>query len=545
MQKRMILAIFLSALVLFFYNHYYFQYISPKKISPKKETALSTKNTKEIPSPEKTTTFLLKGKKIVSPQEIPILDIPLNIPPEKLTVKTNLIEAKISPYGNIYSFELNKYLANHDKVLLVKKIEGFTGPLSTTFQTKNLVLKDFNSINNYEKEFIYLDPGNPEIKLIKRYVFYPEKYSFDLCLTLQNNTSSNLQANNLALSWNSSNIGLIDKGTQAEKNFQSYFKNGKMDKVKYKGEGFLEKVSAMFTGQKEDWEEIKTCQLLNNISWVAESDQYFTLVIVPEGEVNKVVFNKDIKNKMSTSIYLNDKIISPHGDFNFKFKIYLGPKKFEELKALSKNVEDLSELNSIALILLWALKSLYKWCHNYGVAIILLTILIKIILYPLTAKGLKSMKEMSKIQPKLAELKEKYKDNKEKFNQELMLLYKKYKVNPLGGCLPLILQIPVFYALFNALNAAIELRNAKFIFWWQDLSQKDPYYILPILMGATMIIQQKMTPTTDPTQAKIMLWMPVVFTVMFLNFPAGLMLYWIVQNILSIGQQYLIMRSEK
>jgi YidC/Oxa1 family membrane protein insertase len=192
--------------------------------------------------------------------------------------------------------------------------------------------------------------------------------------------------------------------------------------------------------------------------------------------------------------------------------------------------------------------------QNYGWAIIVLTILVKIIFWPLTHKSYKSMKDMQKLQPKMAKIREKYKDNREMMNQEMMALYKTYKVNPMGGCLPMVIQIPVFFALYSLLGYAIELRHAPYLLWINDLSAPDrlpigvmiPYVgygipVLTLLMGASMFIQQKMTPTTgDPTQAKIMLFLPVVFTFMFINFASGLVLYWLVNNVLSIGQQYYI-----
>jgi YidC/Oxa1 family membrane protein insertase len=201
-------------------------------------------------------------------------------------------------------------------------------------------------------------------------------------------------------------------------------------------------------------------------------------------------------------------------------------------------------LKWLAMPLLVALKFLYGYVHNYGIAIIILTILIKLIFWPLGNKSYKSMKEMQKLQPKMAALREKYKDDKTKLSQESMALYKTHKVNPLGGCLPMVVQIPVFFGLYKSLLYAIELRHSPFFWWIQDLSAKDPYYITPIIMGATMFIQQKMTPTgADPMQAKIMLFMPIIFTFMFLNFPSGLVIYWLFNNIISIGQQVYINRQ--
>ena len=207
--------------------------------------------------------------------------------------------------------------------------------------------------------------------------------------------------------------------------------------------------------------------------------------------------------------------------------------------------------DAIAEPLLWMLDWLYKYVNNYGVAIILLTIIIKILFWPLSHKSYKSMEQMRKLQPMMQKLKAKYGDDKQKMNQEVMQLYRTYKVNPASGCVPMLLQVPVFFGLYKALLGAIELRHACFIkylpftdkLWLADLSAKDPYYITPIIMGATMFLQQKMSPTSaDPTQAKMMLLMPVVFTFLFLNFPSGLVVYWLVNNILSIAQQGMMIR---
>ena len=203
---------------------------------------------------------------------------------------------------------------------------------------------------------------------------------------------------------------------------------------------------------------------------------------------------------------------------------------------------------------------LYKFIPNYGVAIILLTIIIKLLFWPLGSKSYKSMNEMKKIQPLLAGIKEKYSNDKKRMNEEVMGLYKTYKINPLGGCLPMVAQIPVFFALYRMLYETIELRHAPFMFWIKDLSAPDrlfsfafsipfmepPYGIpvLTIIMGATMFIQQKMTPAVgDPTQAKMMMILPFVFTVIFVNFSAGLVLYWLLNNVISILQQYIISRK--
>ena len=240
-----------------------------------------------------------------------------------------------------------------------------------------------------------------------------------------------------------------------------------------------------------------------------------------------------------------------------RMNLYFGPKEIDRLKASGHNLEkaiNFGWFDPIAKPLLYVLNFFYQYIHNYGWAIILLTVLIKIAFWPLAHKSAQSMKTMQKLQPKLQKLKEKYGDDKERMNKELMQLYKTYKVNPMSGCLPMLLQIPVFFALYKVLLQAIELRHAPFLLWINDLSAPDRLMIpgvdipmlggipvLTLLMGVSMYFQQKMSPSSlDPTQAKMMQLLPVVFTFMFINFPSGLVLYWLVNNILSIVQQYYV-----
>ena len=204
---------------------------------------------------------------------------------------------------------------------------------------------------------------------------------------------------------------------------------------------------------------------------------------------------------------------------------------------------DYGWLTVIAAPIFWVLELLHKFLGNWGWSIIVLTLLIKLAFFPLSAASYKSMAKMKLVAPRLQKLKELYGDDRARLNQEMMEMYKKEKINPLGGCLPILVQIPVFIALYWVLLGAVEMREAPWILWIADLSVKDPYYVLPLLMGATMLIQTKLNPTPpDPMQAKVMMIMPVVFTGMFLFFPAGLVLYWTVNNILSIAQQWQITR---
>ncbi|MBI3779569.1 MAG: membrane protein insertase YidC, partial [candidate division NC10 bacterium] len=238
------------------------------------------------------------------------------------------------------------------------------------------------------------------------------------------------------------------------------------------------------------------------------------------------------------------------------------PKDLDWLKAAGPDLENLLDLGWVDILArpaLYLLRFLYRYSGNYGLAIILVTLLQKIVFHPLTAKSLRSMQAMQALQPKLAALQERFKNNPQKKQQETMELYKKYGVNPVGGCLPMLLQIPIFIALYNALSSSVEMWRAPFL-WIKDLSQPDalftvdlwgsrnyPFNLLALLMGASMFVQQKMTPTAgDPRQAKMMLYlMPTMFTFMFWSFPSGLVLYWLVNNLLQIGQQYWLQRRGK
>ncbi|MBN2419777.1 MAG: membrane protein insertase YidC, partial [Deltaproteobacteria bacterium] len=252
--------------------------------------------------------------------------------------------------------------------------------------------------------------------------------------------------------------------------------------------------------------------------------------------------------------------ITPGAEVSKEYSLFLGPRDVRILEQFGHKLDKAIDYGFFSIIagpLHFILNFFNGFLNNYGLSIILLTIIIKIIFWPLTHKSQKSMKEMQKLQPLMAKIREKYKDNREMMNKELMGLYRTYKVNPMSGCLPMLIQIPVFFALYRVLNSSIELRHAPFALWINDLSAPDRLFsfsfsipfmdpphgipVLTLLMGASMFLQQKLQPMVgDPSQAKIMMFMPIMFTVMFINFPSGLVLYWLTQNILSIGQQYYI-----
>ncbi|MDP2688631.1 MAG: membrane protein insertase YidC [Deltaproteobacteria bacterium] len=283
------------------------------------------------------------------------------------------------------------------------------------------------------------------------------------------------------------------------------------------------------------------------VKWMGLESKYFLSALIPLTEV-PINWSAQVPSATHSTASISVPLdMAPGTVTSFSYNSFLGPKEYDLLVNQKLGLEESIEFGYFSFMAkptLVALNFIERFLGNYGIAIIIITVVIKIVFYPLSRHSLKSMKEMQNLQPQLAAIKEKYKDNKEKMNKELMEVYKRYKVNPLGGCLPMFLQIPVFIALYEVLYVAIELRHAPFFLWIRDLSDKDPYYITPLIMGATMFLQQKMTPSTmDPNQAKIMLIMPVIFTFMFLNFPSGLVIYWLINNILSIAQQYYIQKS--
>jgi len=284
------------------------------------------------------------------------------------------------------------------------------------------------------------------------------------------------------------------------------------------------------------------------LTWTAFQNKYFTAAMIPQdGIKNAVVLNRD------DGLYVGLELQSVQSAATATHLMYVGTKELELLEGAGHKLVRVIDYgwfgNKFAFLvkpILKALNYFYRMTNNYGWSIIILTCLIKLIFSPLSHKSFKSMKGMQKIQPYVKIIQERNKDDRQKMNTELLDLYKKHRVNPLGGCLPMLLQIPVFIALYHALFFSIELRGAPFMLWIQDLSVSDPYYVTPVLMGATMFLQQKMTPSVgDPIQQKIMMFLPIVFTFLFLTFPAGLVIYWTVNNMLTITQQYYIYKIAK
>ncbi len=284
-----------------------------------------------------------------------------------------------------------------------------------------------------------------------------------------------------------------------------------------------------------------------NNGWIAMLQHYFVAAWLPQPGLPREFFTRKVGNDLYTAgVILPMGVIAPGATGSLLVPLYAGPQEGSKLKALAPGLDltiDYGWLTIIATPLFYVLSWIHGWVGNWGAAIILLTVLIKAIFFPLSAASYKSMARMRLVQPKMTRIKEQYGDDKARMNQAMMELYKTEKINPLGGCLPMVVQIPVFIALYWVLLGSVELRHAPFVGWIHDLSAQDPFYILPLIMTASMLLQQRMSPKPpDPIQAKVMMYMPLAFSVMFFFFPAGLVLYWVVNNVLSIAQQWQITR---
>ncbi|HXH03997.1 MAG TPA: membrane protein insertase YidC [Candidatus Competibacteraceae bacterium] len=303
--------------------------------------------------------------------------------------------------------------------------------------------------------------------------------------------------------------------------------------------------------QKVSFDEMAKKDLALTVTggWVAMIQHYFVGAWVPASqEESNQFYTKAVDGNRYVLGMLGQQpqTVAPGASAEFKSQLYVGPKIQDTLEKIAPHLEltvDYGWLTILAQPLFWLLKFFHGLVGNWGWAIIFLTVLIKAVFFKLSETSYRSMAKMRKFTPQIQRLRERYGDDRQKLNQAMMELYRKEKVNPLGGCLPILVQIPVFIALYWMLLESVELRQAPWLGWIQDLSQQDPYYILPLIMGASMFIQQKLNPPPpDPVQAKVMAFMPLLFTVFFLWFPAGLVLYWVVNNLLSIAQQWVITR---
>ena len=549
---RMLLAIILSFLVFLIYQIFF---AKPPQM-PKDQQGEQSQQIQEQVVPDKNVQPL---KEPTATMEEPVVRPALPVQSKKIIVSTPLYIASFIEEGaTLTGFELTRYRETVQpdsprKVLISaqSRDEYSLGVGFVNHTVQGLDDAVFHSDTakkvieaSHKQESLSFSWESPQgYRITKTYTFYPDSYLFDLDVKVGNPSADAIKDSlTLALVYPKTNIlasGYIFSGPAI----------------------LLDNELKEITKKKVAKKNIYS----GHIGWIALESGYFVTALIPDGagKVASARLERDPEHFLKAFYIDPADSILPQTERIYHYQIYMGPKSLDILSNTNKElarVIDFGWFDIIAKPLLHILNFFNRYVHNYGIAIIILTILIKIAFWPLTNKSYQSMSDMKKLQPKITELRQKYKNDKQKMNQELMNLYRTYNINPLGGCLPMILQIPVFFAFYKMLYQAIELRHAPFVGWINDLSAPDrlfhfnfsiPYMkppygipVLTIIMGASMFVQQKMAPPPgDPTQAKFMMAMPIIFTFIFINFPSGLVLYWLFNNILSIVQQYYITKK--
>ena len=553
-QARLVIAIVLSVLVFLAWQFFFVDKQAVKK--PARTVPQPPAKEEQVKQTQPET----KEIRVVEPEKTDVADPQVAGPAkiaQTITVNTPLYRVKLSEKGaGFTSFTLKKYRETVQKDSPLKELLpqensfetvliGFDGKslpgLDNAVFSSNLKVETVD-IKDAAREITFSWKSTKGVVVEKTYKFSPDSYLIGLDVAIKNDSAQSIQDKFFV----QLNSALPD------------------DKQRYGFEG-----PSALIGKSLEEVKIKDIAEQNtysgSLNWVALQDRYFMMSVIPE-PVSEASMRLNLRGEdlLEAQYVLPDVAIGPGTQHTYQFALFFGPKSMKILgesghslnKALNFGMFDI-----LAKPCVWLMNKLYSVIPNYGIAIIILTILIKLVLWPLGSKSYKSMSEMKKIQPLMKEIREKYKNDKKKMNEEVMGLYRTYKINPLGGCLPMVVQLPVFFALYRMLYQAIELRHAPFFLWIDDLSAPDrlfrfhishipfmepPYGIpvLTIIMGATMLLQQKMSPPMgDPTQAKMMMFMPLIFTVIFINFSAGLVLYWLVNNILSISQQYYIQKK--
>lgn len=482
----------------------------------------------------------------VSPSAVPGSESTAELAPASLIeVRTDLLQATISPVGGtIVKLVLPRYQATDDEgpmVLLGEERRyaaqsGLIGPGLPTHRARyEAEAQEYELSDGQDSLQVRLTTTTEEgLRIAKVLTFHRASYVIDTSFEIINDTTQPIAPSHayfqLTRDGNTGNGSFFM--AQAYTGPAVYTEQDKYVKVKF-----------------SDIDDGKTAYTRNTDNgWVAMVQHYFVSAFLPTPQQPREYYTRAIGPGLySAGVIVPVAAIPPGGSTSVGMPLYSGPQEQDKLRAIAPGLDvvvDYGWLTVIAEPLFWVLQKFYDLLGNWGLAIIALTVLIKLVFFPLSAASYRSMAKMRVVAPRLQRLREQYKDDRMKMNQAMMELYKSEKINPLGGCLPILVQIPVFIALYWVLLGSVELRNAPFYGWIEDLSAQDPYFILPVLMMLSMFLQTRLSPTPpDPVQAKVMMIMPFAFGIMFFFFPAGLVLYWLVNNILSIAQQWQITRS--
>ncbi len=544
MEKRLILAIVLSIVIMLVYQRMFMPVPEKAKPPAKQEEAVKElageKAASEAAAPSRTPAPPPAAGGLVASRENPL---------RWITVRTPLYNATVSTAGGgIQSFTLSRYNEHPGPKGKPLDIIGSGGkrplPLELYLEESQPAFPAQPVFASDAPEEITLAAGEKKsvtlawtssrgVRITREYLFTAGRYDFEVSQKVTNGKSGSLR---LTPGIQLSQVFSGELGGDSY-SFKGAVVNagGKIDRLKFGKikDGDIEKVP---------------------VRWAAADAKYFTLIAIPEQDWRLEEVSSLGEEGIRIALAGSPTVLGPNEVFSFSVRTFMGPKVYNILDATGKDLEKLVDYGWFAILakpLVWLLTFSNRVTGNYGIDIILLTILIKIAFYPLTKKSMASMKKMQELGPIMNKIKEKYKDDKARQQQEIMNLYKTYKINPMSGCLPMLLQIPVFIALYKGLLVAIELRHAPFMLWINDLSAPEhlwdiavagytiPIRLLPLLMGISMFAQQKLSPTggMDPTQQKMMMFLPLIFTFMFWGFPTGLTIYWLMNNLLSIGQQ--------
>ena len=546
---RLVFAIVLSFCIFILFDAFFVKKEPPKQATESGETTLDPSKATTTSVPEQSQASI---PAVAASQDALAEDAMSS--GREITVENQFYIAKFSERsGSIRSFALKQYRESISKDAPLKELiaaENVSGTILSDFSSGSegrfehplFTANSYESmqINDGSQSLIFT--SNPVQGLVfeKKFTFDSDKYLIGMELIIKN-VSDVPVSGELAISLARSYLTTSQYGFEGP----SGWINKKLEQVEIK--------------------DIKESEAISgDIQWVGLEDRYFISSVIsktpgPSSMKTEKTRHDIVYNRLIQAV----EEIPAGGRQQYSYFVFMGPKSTQLLSKVGydlKNAIDFGWFDIIAKPCLWLMNWLYGFIPNYGIAIIILTLITKVILWPLGTKSYRSMNDMKRLQPLMAEIREKHKNDRPRMNQEIMLLYRTYKVNPVGGCLPMVFQIPVFFALYRMLYSAIELRHAPFFGWITDLSAPDrlfnfgfsipfmePPYGIPVLtivMGATMFLQQKMSPAPgDPAQAKMMMFMPIVFTFIFINFSSGLVLYWLVNNIFSISQQFYISKK--
>ena len=540
-NQRLILFAALSIVIMMLFSAWQEQH-APKQ-APMTETAQQAESS--VPSAAEMPPAVVAEPKAV-PSQAPVAAVA----GQHITVKTDLLDVEINTVGGEISraalpaYPVSLKTPDVPFQLLDDRLPALFIAQSGLVAGEGMSAPDHQAVFQADQTRYQLAGGKDELKVrlhwhspsgidvLKTYTFHRNSYVIDLDFQVSN-TGDQL--------WKGRPYRQLQRTKVAESGQSKFI-------YTYMGGVFSSQWNSYQKVKFEDMATWKPEQSYTTGGWAAMIQHYFLAAWIPDADEANHFYTKALPDgRYLIGLSGAEKSAAPGQSTQFHSRLYVGPKDQQRLEKVAPHLRlsvDYGVLDILAKPVFWLLQKIHGLVGNWGLAIILVTVIIKLVFFKLSEASYRSMANMRRLSPKLQALKERYGDDRQKMSQAMMDIYKKEKINPLGGCLPILVQIPVFISLYWVLLESVELRQAPFILWIHDLAAKDPYYVLPLLMGASMFLQQKLNPPPmDPLQAKVLQFLPLIFTAFFAFFPSGLVLYWVVNNILSITQQWYITRK--